>query len=171
MVFCVAKQSCWEERKSQRKDLDQPQSLENEAGRPEPEGPRDEFAPRLKAKDHDQTKRAVEDQTSKLTPDPIQRRYLENHEQARKTAMPKGVWRLVQERMAIDDGYDSYMIPERTKPKLMMHGTSITKKSVIEKSIAEVRKLTGSEKIASLPQYLHEAASNKDGGTIGCTKH
>ncbi|MBW0586195.1 hypothetical protein O181_125910, partial [Austropuccinia psidii MF-1] len=43
--------------------------------------------------------------------------------------------------------------------------------SVIEKTIAEVRKLTRSAKNTNLPQYLHEAASTKDGGTIGCTKH
>ncbi|MBW0546970.1 hypothetical protein O181_086685 [Austropuccinia psidii MF-1] len=76
MVFCVEKQSRWEEMKSKSEALDKPQSPENEAGRPEQEGPwdekeRDEFATRLKAKDHDKTKNLVEDQTSKLTPDQI----------------------------------------------------------------------------------------------------
>ncbi|MBW0586194.1 hypothetical protein O181_125909 [Austropuccinia psidii MF-1] len=124
--------------KSQREDLDKPQSPEKEAGRPEPEGPRDEFVARLKEKNHDKTKNVVEDQTSKLTADHIRRHNLENHEQACKTAMPKGVWQLAQERKAIDDGYDGWMLPERiislntvlqTKPKIKMHGTSVTKKA------------------------------------------
>ncbi|MBW0530860.1 hypothetical protein O181_070575 [Austropuccinia psidii MF-1] len=162
----AAKRRRWEEMNSKSQDLDKPESPENEAGRLEQERrrdakERDEFAARLKAKDRDKTKKIVEDKTSKLTPDQIRRRNLENDEQARKTAMPevrtrarqeylgkraiqqiellkqeildeesdfrgvvmtereirelnkkKEVLRLAQERMAIDDGYDGYMIPE-----------------------------------------------------------
>lgn len=49
---------------------------------------RREFEARLKAKDKDKTKKLVEDKTSKLTPDQIRRRHLDNDEEARKLAMP-----------------------------------------------------------------------------------
>ncbi|MBW0558974.1 hypothetical protein O181_098689 [Austropuccinia psidii MF-1] len=42
--------------------------------------------------------------------------------------------------------------------------------ALISESITKVRKLPESGKITNLPQYLHEAGSTKDGGTIGCTK-
>ncbi|KAG0150240.1 hypothetical protein CROQUDRAFT_58456 [Cronartium quercuum f. sp. fusiforme G11] len=61
---------------------------------------RDEFAERLKAKDRDKTKKIVEDKTSKLTPDQIRRRDLENNEEARKAAMPEVRKRARQEYLS-----------------------------------------------------------------------
>ncbi|KAH9460012.1 hypothetical protein MJO29_003953 [Puccinia striiformis f. sp. tritici] len=96
----AAKRQRWAEgdqRRREKDDDDQEdpngESSETEAERIERERAqdakeRDEFAERLKAKDRDKTKKIVEDKTSKLTPDQIRRRNLENDEQARKIAMP-----------------------------------------------------------------------------------
>lgn len=81
------------------------EDLETEAERIERERmedarERDEFAERLKAKDRDKTKKIVEDKTSKLTPDQIRRRNLENDEEARKVAMPEVRKRARQEYLS-----------------------------------------------------------------------
>ncbi|WAQ83309.1 hypothetical protein PtA15_3A678 [Puccinia triticina] len=105
----AAKRQRWAEGAQRRGDQDldhsQEEPTETEAERIERERlqdakERDEFAERLKAKDRDKTKKIVEDKTSKLTPDQIRRRNLENDEEARKMAMPEVRKRARQEYLS-----------------------------------------------------------------------
>ncbi|EFP77773.2 hypothetical protein PGT21_014816 [Puccinia graminis f. sp. tritici] len=104
----AAKRKRWAEGTQRRENEDEDQTQEpseTEAERIERERlqdarERDEFAERLKAKDRDKTKKIVEDKTSKLTPDQIRRRNLENDEEARKMAMPEVRKRARQEYLS-----------------------------------------------------------------------
>jgi pre-mRNA-splicing factor ATP-dependent RNA helicase DHX16 len=104
----AAKRKRWAEGTQRRENEDEDQTREpseTEAARIERERlqdarERDEFAERLKAKDRDKTKKIVEDKTSKLTPDQIRRRNLENDEEARKMAMPEVRKRARQEYLS-----------------------------------------------------------------------